>query len=236
MSDTTIRRHPREYAMALRYQQRSAEIAALQRQCYLLATLRLEAAIERNGGADGLAIMTDLDETVLNNMALLAREYHLERDFSDWRTWQQWERDGKPALIPGAIEFLELADRLGVTIFYVSDRFEENKAATVATLKELGLPQALPDRVRLYGPPKAERRAVIAEGYTLILQLGDTLHDFDGGFAGVPLDDQHRLASDHASRFGEDWIIFPNAAHGTWIEADLHPWEAPVPEVVTETE
>ena len=37
------------------------------------------------------------------------------------------------------------------------------------------------------------------------------------------------LAEDHADRFGEDWIVFPNAAHGTWMEAELRPWEAPKP-------
>ena len=30
-----------------------------------------------------------------------------------------------------------------------------------------------------------------------------------------------------AERFGEDWIVFPNAAHGTWMEAELRPWQVP---------
>ena len=58
-----------------------------------------------------------------------------------------------------------------------------------------------------------------------MLQLGDTLHDFHGAFAGAALEDQHRLTEDHADRFGQDWIVFPNAAHGTWMEAELRPWQ-----------
>ncbi len=51
------------------------------------------------------------------------------------------ERDGKPTLIPGAKEFLDYADGLGVSIRYISDRSDEQKTYTMDTLSELGLPQ-----------------------------------------------------------------------------------------------
>ncbi|MDB6179387.1 5'-nucleotidase [Paracoccus sp. Z330] len=228
MSDQSDQRHPREHAMAIRYQQLSAEIKALQRQCYALATLRLEAAINAAGGQGaGLAIMSDIDETILDNSAVMAHAMTQEARRDNVETWKLWEREGDPHLIPGAADFLALADRLGVTIFYVSDRFDENKLATIATLSRLGLPQVDADHVLLFGPPKAVRRASIARDYRIVLQLGDTLHDFDGAFANVALEDQHRLTEDHAHRFGEDWIVFPNAAHGTWMEAEIRPWNAP---------
>lgn len=227
MTDQTTRRHPREHAMAIRYQQRSAEVRALQRQCYALATLRLRAAVEAAGGGGGLAVVSDIDETILDNSAVMAHAMTHADDSID--TWKLWEREGDPHLIPGAADFLHLADRLGVTIFYVSDRFDENKLATIATLSRLGLPQVSADRVQLFGPPKAQRRAAIERGHRVILQLGDTLHDFHGCFAGATLEDQHRLALDHSDRFGEDWIVFPNAAHGSWMEAEIRPWDAPAP-------
>ncbi|WCR10952.1 5'-nucleotidase [Paracoccus stylophorae] len=225
MSDT-IRRHPREHAMAIRYQQRSAEVRMLQRQCYALATLRLRAAVDAAGGRGaGLAVVSDIDETILDNTAIMAHAMTHQGD--NVETWKLWEREGDPHLIPGAADFFDLADRLGVTIFYVSDRFNENKLATIATLSRLNLPQVSADHVQLFGPPKAERRAAIERDHRIILQLGDTLHDFHGAFAGVGLDDQHRLAEEHADRFGDDWIMFPNAAHGTWMEAEIRPWTAP---------
>lgn len=227
MTQTTTR-HPREHAIAVRYQQRSAEVRALQRQCYVLATLRLQAAVAGNGGQGaGLAVVSDIDETILDNSAVMAHAMD-NGGHDNLDTWKLWEREGDPHLIPGAAEFFALADRLGVTIFYVSDRFDENKLATIATLSKLGLPQVRAEQVQLFGPPKAERRAAIEAAHRIILQLGDTLHDFHGAFAGVDLDDQHRLTETHADRFGEDWIVFPNAAHGTWMEADLRPWIAPV--------
>lgn len=225
MTDTTTR-HPHEHAMAIRYQQSSAEVRALQRQCYALATLRLRAAVDAAGGSgEGLAVISDIDETILDNSAVMAHAMHVGDHGIE--TWKLWEREGDPHLIPGAADFFHLADRLGVTIFYLSDRFDENKLATIATLSRLGLPQVRAEQVRLFGPPKADRRAEIARSHRIILQLGDTLHDFHGDFANVALDDQHRLTEDHGHRFGEDWIVFPNAAHGTWMEAELRPWAAP---------
>lgn len=219
---------PHEQAMALRYQQRSAEIRVLQRQCYALATLRLQQAVVTAGEAGApLAIVSDIDETILDNTAVMAHAMTLPDHHDNAETWKLWEREGHPHLIPGAAEFLALADGLGVSIFYLSDRFDENKLATIATLSRLGLPQVRAEQVLLCGPPKASRRAWIARDYQIILQLGDTLHDFDGIFASAPLEEQHQLADNHAKRFGQDWIVFPNAAFGTWMEAEIKPWDVP---------
>ncbi|MFC0201350.1 5'-nucleotidase, lipoprotein e(P4) family [Paracoccus rhizosphaerae] len=222
-------RTPHDHAIAVRYQQASAEVKALQRQCYALATLRLREAVEQAGGGAGLAVVSDIDETILDNSAVMAMAMHHNGAFHSADAWKLWEREGDPHLIPGAAEFFALADSLGVTIFYVSDRFDENKLATIATLSRLGLPQVRAEQVLLFGPPKAERRAAVERDHRVVLHLGDTLHDFDGCFAGATLDDQHRLTGENAHRFGQDWIVFPNAAHGTWMEAELRPWTAPYP-------
>ena len=230
MPDDT-RRHPREQVTAVRYQQLSAEVRALQRQCYVLATLRLNEAVAANGGSGaGLAVVTDIDETVFDNSDVMAHAAMAGEGFDNVETWKLWELHGTPRLIPGSAEFLALADRLGVAIFYVSDRFGENKEATMTTLALLGLPQATPERVHLFGSPKTERRALIARDHRIVLLLGDTLHDFHGDFANATLDEQYQRAEAHADRFGQDWIVCPNAAHGTWMEADLRPWDAPKPD------
>ena len=215
------------YAMGLRYQQQSAEAAALQRQGFALATYRLEDQIEAHGGSDDLAIITDLDETVLDNSALLVRDMQACHDYTTWDTWKHWEREGEPRLMPGAKAFLDYADEQGVAIFYVSDRYQENEADTIATLEALELPQVSEQSVMLLGPAKAERRAEVVDNHTLVMQLGDSLHDFAGDFAGADLDQQHALVEENAERFGNDWIVFPNATYGAWSEAELDAWEAP---------
>lgn len=219
---------PEAYAMALRYQQQSAEIEALQRQNYALATTKLQQKIDAHPNADNLAIMTDLDETVIDNSALLVRDMQACHDFTGWDTWKVWEREGHPRLIPGAKTFLDYADAHGVTIFYVSDRYEENKAATLKTLTDLRLPQVNDAQVRLLGPSKAERRAAIERDHDLVMQLGDSLADFSGDFHHTELDDQHHRVAEDAAHFGDDWIMFPNASYGSWSGADLEAWSAPV--------
>lgn len=216
-----------EYAMGLRYQQQSAEVIALQRQGFALATYRLEEHIEAHGEDADLAIITDLDETVIDNSALLVRDMQACHDFTTWDTWKHWEREGEPRLIPGAKDFLEFADEQGVAIYYVSDRYQENKAHTLATLETLSLPQVSDDHVMLLGPAKTERRSIVEDSHTLVMQLGDTLHDFSGEFADASLEEQRERVNAQAQRFGQDWIVFPNATYGDWSDAELDAWQAP---------
>lgn len=219
---------PEAYSMGLRYQQQSAEVAALQRQSFSLARYRLQEQIEAHGDDADLAIATDLDETVIDNSALLARDIAECHDFTGWDTWKVWEREGTPTLIPGALAFLNYADEHDVSIYYISDRYEENKADSVETLEELGLPQVSNDSVMLLGPPKTERRAEVMDSHTLVMQLGDSLHDFAGEFADAGLEEKHELVEDNADKLGRDWIVLPNAGYGGWSEADLDEWDAPL--------
>lgn len=215
-----------EFTMALRFQQQSAEIRALQRQAYNIATMRLDQAVESAEDPSKLAIVTDLDETVIDNSALLARDLADCHVYDAWDTWLPWERDGKPTLIPGAKEFLDHANGLGVTIRYISDRADQQKEHTLATLTDLGLPQVSAESVLLLGPPKTERRDLVAQDHDIVLLLGDTLHDFDGRFRKTPLEDQKATVDEEAAKWGNAWIVFPNASYGTWSEATLTEWPA----------
>jgi 5'-nucleotidase (lipoprotein e(P4) family) len=221
-----------EFAMGLRFQQQSAEVQALQLQAYNIATLKLDAAVAAAKDPSKLAIVTDLDETVIDNSALLARDLANCHTYDAWDTWLPWERDGTPLLIPGAKQFLQHADSLGVTIRYISDRADEQKPYTLATLSKLGLPQVSAESVLLLGPPKVERRAIVSADHQIVLMLGDTLHDFDGRFRKTPLAEQRATVAAEAGKWGTEWIVFPNAGYGTWSKAPLQAWEA---ETVIET-
>jgi 5'-nucleotidase (lipoprotein e(P4) family) len=218
----------KEFAMGLRYQQQSAEVRALQLQAYALARANLQAAIDKAADPSKLAVVTDLDETAIDNSALLVRDMQACHVYDSWDTWGDWELRGKPRPIPGALEFFDFADKAGVAIYYISDRFgeAENKAATIATLKELGFPQVSDDHVLLYGTTKVERRAVVAKDHQIVLLLGDTLHDFDGVFRKAATDVKRAEVDKNAAHFGADWIVFPNATYGEWSSAPLTAWDA----------
>lgn len=216
----------REFAMGVRFQQQSAEIRALQLQAYNVATARLDAAVAGAPDPAKLAVVTDLDETVIDNSALLARDLANCHVYDVWDTWLPWERDGEPTLIPGAKAFLDHADGLGVAIYYISDRADEQRSHTLETLTALGLPQVTPETVLLLGPPKVERRALVEADHQIVLLLGDTLHDFDARFRKTPLADQVATVEAESAKWGTEWIAFPNAAYGTWSEAPLDAWDA----------
>lgn len=235
--------------MGLRWQQQSAEARALQQQTFAQAEKQLKQLLEEyedseEGSGDQAkspAIVTDLDETIIDNTQLLARDLEECHDYSDWSTWGHWEEEGEPALIPGALEFLKAADEMGVKINYISDRQEENLEPTLKTLRELGLPQlgededsadseeaGNPDNLLLLGPPKEERRDKVRENHHILMQLGDTLHDFDPRFADADLAEQQKLVEENAEHFGRDWIVLPNATYGSWEDAELDAWDKPL--------
>ncbi|MDR4533821.1 HAD family acid phosphatase [Glutamicibacter sp. PS] len=220
-----------EYAMGLRWQQQSAEAMALQGQTYALATQQLEKVVQQaSKGRSGklredLAIITDLDETAIDNSALLARDLENCHDYSTWDTWDHWEREGDPTLIHGALDFFKRADELGVHIYYISDRTEANLDDTLADLQRLGLPQAVEDQVLLLGPPKEERRAAVESEHRVVMQLGDTMHDFDAAYAGSDLETQRELVQQQADKFGREWFVLPNPTYGSWSKATLESWD-----------
>lgn len=218
---------PKAYEMALRYQQQSAEIKAIQLQTYYLATERLRTILSQSKDApEKLAIVLDLDETVLDNSALLVRDMKNCVDYTTWDTWSDWEIKGHPSLIPGSKAFINEANQSGLNIYYVSDRYGKNKASTIATLKELGLPQARKDHVLLYGKTKEQRRQSIADKYKIIMLLGDSLPDLSAEFKnkkGVHYNKD--LVEKNKSHLGVDWFVLPNASYGSWTKYQLTSWE-----------
>lgn len=207
-----------KYTMGVKWQQQSAEAMALQGQTYEMATRQLDRAVAAAPDDENLAIMTDLDETAIDNSTLLARDIAKCHDFSGWDTWDDWEKNGDPNMIPGALEFFKHADELDVDIYYVSDRTEDNRAENVAALEMFGLPQIDDEHVMLLGPPKDERRAKVESNHTLLMQLGDTLHDFDGAFEDTSVDEQRDLIEKNRAKFGTEWIILPNPTYGDWSD------------------
>lgn len=223
-----------QYYRALQYQQ-SANNAALQLQTWRNARVQLDRILAYRAAHrlpnTKLAVMTDLDETVLDNSALLARDYEQCHTYTTWDTWNDWELHGNPGLTPGARAFFDYANSKRIAIYYVSDRYAQNINATLATLRSLGLPQAVKSHTLLYttdANTKAVRRAYIEQNHTLVMQFGDQLLDFDGSFAGLTPDQQHVRATKLAAHWGRDWIMFPNAAYGKWASATLRAWNAPM--------
>ena len=59
-------------------------------QAYNIATEKLDKAVAAAKDPSKLAIVTDLDETVIDNSALLARDLANCHQYDAWDTWLPW--------------------------------------------------------------------------------------------------------------------------------------------------
>src|SRR5699024_6720960 len=92
------------YTMGVKWQQQSAEAAALQGQTYELTAGMLDLDMAAAPEVEDLAGMNAVDETTIDNSKLVARDIEKCHDFSGWDTWDDWEKNGGPRMIPGAVE------------------------------------------------------------------------------------------------------------------------------------
>jgi 5'-nucleotidase (lipoprotein e(P4) family) len=198
------------------YTQNAAEYRALCYQAYNLAQLRLLEALRSNPARP--AVILDLDETVLDNSAYTGWQIVNEQPYSP-ETWAKWTELADAPLVPGAARFLHLADSLGVTLLYVSNRMSGEGPATQRNMLAHGLPQVQPDHffLKTGSSDKTERRASItAAGYDILLLIGDNLGDFDGIWEKQPNDIRNERADAVRDQFGSRYIVLPNAIYGTW--------------------
>lgn len=206
-----------EYTVqAIIYQQYASEYKALCYQAYNAAELSLKAKLAE--GVDKPAIITDLDETVVDNSyynAWLVNNNELYT--SD--TWKKWTAESKATAVPGSVAFFNWADSMGVTIFYVSNRKVDEHDATVKNMQALGYPQL--DSTHFFlkttTSGKEERRQTIyAQGYNVLLYLGDNLNDFEAGFEKLGNEERSSLTAEKKDLFGDRYIVFPNIMYGEW--------------------
>jgi 5'-nucleotidase (lipoprotein e(P4) family) len=218
-NEPNVREDPRLFSVA--WFAFSAEKEACYLQTYQLAQWKLES-LAKEKRQKHLALITDLDETVLDNSAWSAKVLLEGKDYPDH--WSDWEKAGKAPPFPGAVEFFQKAKSLGIEIFYVSNRLQENLGATLLNLRNLGLPQADSAHVLLKTQTsnKIERRKQVLDKYQVVMLLGDNLADFEGIWE-EKLSPSGRLGAvlERKKEWGNRFIIFPNPVYGTWKDAQL---------------
>ncbi len=225
---------------AVLWMQRSEEYRALSEQTYRAAADRLDEALrqpnwdalvpeERDTAAKGLkpAVVMDVDETVLDNSPYQARLIHDGKEY-DEVSWDQWVAEKKAKPVPGVVDFARAAAAKGVTILYISNRAVHLKEATLANLREAGLPVA-DDSVFLglgtvlpgceqNGSEKDCRRRLAGQKYRVLMQFGDQLGDFVQVVANTP-QGRGELLQQYHDWFGERWWMLPNPSYGGWEPA-----------------
>lgn len=144
--------------------------------------LRARAARRRAG--EKLAMVLDIDETTLSNY-----EEMVGAGFTyDSKVFNAWVESAKAPTIPGTLKLFNEARKLGVSVFFITGRPEAQRVATEQNLRAQGFDKW--ERLVLRTPEQkslptreyksAERGKVQAEGYTIVLNVGDQWSDLKG--------------------------------------------------------
>jgi 5'-nucleotidase (lipoprotein e(P4) family) len=218
---------------ALAWMMTSAEYEAICRQTYADArefVARAKASLNDRRTTRPLAVVLDLDETVLNT-AVAFNQYLLEKRLpyneTLWRRWNETQAE-KISAVPGAKDFLDGLARSGVEPVFITNRDESLRDETIAVLRSLGLWSGPLSSHQLLmavsGERGKERRRKEAEArYEILAFVGDNLADFaevfeherSGGYA-----DRTRLVgTTFGDRWGQGWFVLPNPVYGDWTQA-----------------
>lgn len=167
----------------------SPEWAAEAEAVYTEATAYIDS-IEGDLPDGSWAVILDLDETVMNNVA-----YQISRDLSGEsytpESWHAWTQEEAATLVPGAAEFIRHVNAAGGHIAFVTNRADADQLATENNLLDLGLTRpddfrVLLTRARPDGPSSKDGRYALvpvmlaAQGYPdveVIAYVGDNKHD-----------------------------------------------------------
>lgn len=174
------------------------------------------------------AVIVDIDETVLDNSPYQVRLIRSGLSYDD-ATWAQWVAEQKARPIPGAVEFAEAADKRGITIVYLSNRTHDQRAASLANLRAVGLPVADESVYLGKGMPvegcqqdssseKHCRRQWVSQHYRVLMQFGDQLGDFVQPRPNTAKT-RAALIEQYDSWFGERWWMLANPSYGDWQPA-----------------
>lgn len=212
-------------------------------QAYRLATTQATLALndlcwtaagEQSDGYAQLppAVILDLDETVLDNAAFMAR---LVQHDTSWNEdlWNQWVREKKSKAVPGVKAFLNHLVQHNVAIYFITNRDFKLEAPTVENLSRvLGMnitkSQVLCQNERAgWSWNKTSRRAFVANCHRILLLIGDDFNEFTYQGKLSP-QERVRQGTRFKNDWGRKWILLPNPVYGDWEKALYH-YESAMP-------
>jgi acid phosphatase len=131
-----------------------------------------------------LALVLDIDETTLSNY-----EEMIKADFAyDAKAFAEWVNSGKAPALPATLRLYHNAQDLGVSVFFITGRSEDQRDATARNLRTQGfqnwqdLVLRSPEQAHLTAVEykSAARGAIEAHGYKIVLNVGDQWSDLTG--------------------------------------------------------
>lgn len=196
------------------WMQESGEYRALAYQVYNAAKDRF--SIEKNSADNKnkkLAVIMDIDETVLNNIYTQEEYIKDGKNYSE-EAWDKWVKAEKATAIPGAVEFVNYVYKNGGEVFFITNRNENERLNTLNNLKKEGF---IADNTHLILKTKesskeTRRKAIENSGYKVIIYVGDDLNDFID--SGSTSQEKRDNVDKFKNEFGKKYFILPNPVYG----------------------
>lgn len=174
-----------------------------------------------------LAVIVDVDETVLDNSPYQARLVRDGKSYNEF-TWSEWVREASARPIPGALEFARAAAARGVTVYYISNRAADLNEDTVRNLRQAGFPVkdasqflglgTVVDDCESEGSEKGCRRQLVGRSHRVLMQFGDQIGDLVTVVANTP-EGRESVVRPYLGWVGERWFMLPNPTYGSWEPA-----------------
>lgn len=212
-----------EIVIAANWQHYSAEYDALFYQTFNMARQNLPEAIKKAPKGKKLAIVTDIDDTLVDGATYFTSLRGTNDERSAGRSIQWWSSQPTYAL-PGALRFFRDVHEQGIEIFYISGRFNEVKGATCEKLRELGFPVRDKEHILLQETAsntlskEGKRQSIRDKGYHILMVFGDQLSDL-AEVHGDNYRERRQWVTANESHFGADWYFLPNVVYGAWEDS-----------------
>lgn len=205
------------------FQQKAAEYKALCLQAFNIARLRIDEALREAGDGKPKAIITDIDETFLDNSPYAVHQALQGKDY-EAASWTEWTGKGIADTLPGALGFFNYAASRNIEVFYITNRDQKDKQGTLQNLQRYRFPFADEQHliVRQTSSSKEDRRRQVAATHAIVLLLGDNLGDFSALFDKKTEAERDENVYRLAGEFGKKFIVLPNTNYGGWEEAIYH--------------
>jgi 5'-nucleotidase (lipoprotein e(P4) family) len=232
-SDATPEQISNPLLYALAWKQTSAEYRALYHQGFNIARMHVQNALtQQQPGDKPLAVITDVDDTVLHVLSYWGHLVNSNKDFFEDPLWDQWIAEDLVTAAPGALEFLQFCEANNVEVFYVTSRDQGEPTLSIAlsNLRSVGAPYVDEAHVTALreSSNKEIRQAEIMQSHEVVVMLGDNLNDFRRKFY-VRGDIDGRIAAMEEDKhlFGMQYVMFPNPTDGHWLAAIFGESEPP---------
>ena len=227
--------------------QSSTEYAAAAAGVYASATAALrELAAREEDRTGSMAIVLDIDETVLDNSRYQGQ---LVRDDAGYESesWDRWIALRAAPEVPGVVDFIRASQSLGFHVAFITNRACRvrpgnaddcpQKRDTLVNLDDVGIDTASTTLfLRGERPPeecgalltaaeegdgtwssdKTSRRDCIRLDHDIVMLFGDQLGDFTEVEEGSSDESGRDLAAEFDEYWGRTWFMLPNPTYGGW--------------------